>query len=191
MQTLTLVQFPQMEDGRFLVRLQEGDLDAIAQVYDRYRLSVCTFASRLLGDDAAAEDLVHDVFVVLPRVVHRYDPDRSFKGFLLGIAANQARHQVRAVARRRKMAERLSHEPLETAITPEQDVERRRLAHRLARGLDRLSLEQRTAFVLCEIEGNTSREAAEILDIAEATVRTRLFHARRKLRAWFGKGGLP
>ena len=48
--------------------------------------------------------------------------------------------------------------------------------------LDALPIEQRVAFVLCEVEDRTSREAAEIIGAPEGTVRTRLFHAKRKLR---------
>ena len=191
MPTLVLAEPTLVEDGHFLERVQAGDLEAIAEIYDRHHRALCTFASRLLGDDAAAEDLVHDVFVVLPKLVHKYSPDCSLRAFLLGIAANRARHHVRAAARRRKLAERFSQEPPPALQTPEQHVQRRRLADRLARALDRLSFEQRTAFVLCEIEGQSRREAAEILSVPEATVRTRLFHARKKLQSFLGKERLP
>ena len=52
----------------------------------------------------------------------------------------------------------------------------------LTRALDDLPLDQRVAFVLCEVEERTSREVAEIVGVPEATVRTRLFHAKKKLR---------
>ena len=54
----------------------------------------------------------------------------------------------------------------------------------------RLPIEQRVAFVLCEVEERTSREVAEIVGAPEATVRTRLFHAKRKLREELSKRGL-
>jgi RNA polymerase sigma-70 factor (ECF subfamily) len=53
----------------------------------------------------------------------------------------------------------------------------------------RNKLEQRIAFVLCEVEGYTSGEAAQIVDKSENTVRTRLFHAKRKLRTWLEQEG--
>ena len=53
---------------------------------------------------------------------------------------------------------------------------------RAARAMDALPLEQRTALVLCDLEDHTSAEAAAVLGVPEGTVRTRLFHARRKLR---------
>ena len=57
---------------------------------------------------------------------------------------------------------------------------------RAVRAMDELPIEQRTALVLCDLEDHTSTEAAAILGVPEGTVRTRLFHARRKLREALG-----
>ena len=65
---------------------------------------------------------------------------------------------------------------------PEQDAYRRELGRRLGRALDRLPHDQRVAFVLCGIEEMSSGEAAVVAAVPETTVRTRLFHARRRLR---------
>ena len=69
-------------------------------------------------------------------------------------------------------------------MAPGPDVEaaRRRLADRLSAALDLLAHDHRVAFVLCEVEQRTSVEVAAILDVPEGTVRSRVFHARRKLR---------
>jgi RNA polymerase sigma-70 factor (ECF subfamily) len=174
-----------------LDRVRQGDLDALAEVYDLHHRALCAFARRLLSDEAAAEDLVHDVFVLLPTVAHRVDPARSLRSFLVGIAANRARHYFRARARFSRMTERLAKEPVTAhAATPEQEAHRTRLARALSRALDTLSLEQRLAFVLCEIEGQGSREVAETLSVPEGTVRTRLFAARKKLREQLEKEGI-
>ncbi|HTQ05251.1 MAG TPA: RNA polymerase sigma factor [Polyangiaceae bacterium] len=173
----------------FVERLRRGEVEAVAAAYDEHHAALCSFAKRLLGDDAAAEDLVQDVFVVLPDVVHRFAPEAPLRSFLLGIAANRARHHVRARSRRRKFADRLELEPLEPVPDPEVLSERRRLADRLARALEALPLEQRTTFVLKEIEGYAAKEVADILSIPEATVRTRLFHARKRLRSFLDGGG--
>jgi RNA polymerase sigma-70 factor (ECF subfamily) len=170
-------------EATFLSRLRSGDLDAIAEVYDRHQEALCSFASRLLGERQAAEDLVHDVFVVLPEVVHRFEPGTSLRAFLLGVTANRARHYVRAAARRRRMTERFANEPMPRVADPEQHAQRKLLARKLANILDKLPHDQRVTFVLCDIDGNDSSEAAEILRIPQATVRTRLFYARQKVRA--------
>jgi RNA polymerase sigma-70 factor, ECF subfamily len=183
MSTLIWPREALLEEPHLLQRLRSGDLDAIAEVYDRHQTALCSFASRLLGESQAAEDLVHDVFVVLPDVVHRFEPGTSLRAFLLGVTANRAKHYVRAAARRRRMTERLALEPSPPPDDPEQHAHRKVLARVLARILDKLPLDQRTTFVLCDVECNSPCEVAEILGIPQATVRTRLFYARQKVRA--------
>ena len=168
----------------FIARICRRDLEALAAAYDAHHVALCSFAKRLLGDEHAAEDLVQDVFLVLPELAHRLGPTSSLRSFLLGIAANRAKHHARSRSRRRSFFARLEREPLAEVETPERVSERHYLATLLARALDTLPLEQRTTFVLKEIEGYAAKEVAEILDIPEATVRTRLFHARVRLRAF-------
>jgi RNA polymerase sigma-70 factor (ECF subfamily) len=73
--------------------------------------------------------------------------------------------------------------PVRSPTDPQQNAERTELARALQRALDELPLDQRVAFVLCEVEERTSREISTIVGAPEATVRTRLFHAKKKLRA--------
>lgn len=171
------------QEDELIERLRRGDNAAIAEVYDEHYASVRAFARRLTGDDAAAEDLVHDVFVTLPSAAQRFRGESSLKTFLVSIAVNHARHYVRAAARRRAMMEKLGCEPLPETPSPEREVSRAALAKALHCALDELPDAQRVAFVLCEVEERSAREAAEIMGVPEATARTRLFHAKQKLRA--------
>ncbi len=164
-------------------RLARGDGDAVAEAYDLHHESVRAFATKLLGDAAAAEDLVHDVFVSLPRVIRGYRRRSSLRTFLIGVAVNRARHHVRAAARRRRATDRLATLPRPDVEDPESRVQRAQLAAALAVALDRLPLRQRIAFVLCVMEERTSVEAAEIVGVSEGTIRSRLLYAKRKLRA--------
>jgi RNA polymerase sigma-70 factor (ECF subfamily) len=86
---------------------------------------------------------------------------------------------------------RLALEPESNGTDPEQLQRRKELASLLTRALDRLPLEQRVAFVLCEVEERTSREVAEITGVPEGTVRTRLHHAKKKLREELTLEGVP
>jgi RNA polymerase sigma-70 factor (ECF subfamily) len=172
------------EGPTLIERLRHGEPTAIGSVYDEHQGAIRGFAQRLLGDAATAEDLVHEVFVALPRAIRRYRGDASLRTFLISIAVNHARHHVRAAARRRAALERLSREPERTREPdPEHHARRRELAEALTKALDALPLEQRLAFVLCDVEERTSAEVARIVSAPEPTVRTRLFHARKKLRA--------
>lgn len=178
-----------VEPALSAAQLAECDLDSIALAYDRHHAAVWAFIRRLLGDGCAAEDVLHDVFVVLPSVIHRLQAGRSLRNFLLGIAANRARHVVRRAARERRILERFATEQEQVQEGPDIDLQQRRLANAIERALAQLTFDQRIVVVLCTVEGHESGQAAEILNIPEATVRTRLYYARQKLRALLTKEG--
>lgn len=162
----------------------------VRTAYAAHHETVRAFARRLVGDAAAAEDLVQETFVALPRAAARANVTEPPRELLLGICANHAKHHVRAAARRRAAMARFeaSTEQAE-ASGPESQAMRAELRQALQRALDALSLEHRVVVVLCEVEERSAVEVARILDIPEATVRTRLWNARRKLRAAFGEEG--
>jgi RNA polymerase sigma-70 factor, ECF subfamily len=171
--------------GDLVPRLQRGDRNAVDEAYRLHHAAVRGLARRLLGDSTAAEDIVHETFVTLPRAIRKFRGESSFRSFLLGVAVNHARRHVRSVMRRRRAMERLADRDSvgPTAVDGHAEVVRRQLADQLTLALDQLSFDQREAFVLCEVEQRTSVEVAEILRVPEGTVRTRVFHARKKLRA--------
>ncbi len=173
-------------DDELVARLRAGDRDAIEQAYVAHHAAIRGFARRLVGDPASAEDIVHEAFVALPRAIRRFRGEGSLRSFLIGVAINHSRRHVRSAMRRRRATERLAAQgevlPPPAAATPADDLARKRLASRLWSALDRLPIDQRVVFVLCEVEQRTSVEAAEIVGAPEGTVRTRLFHAKRKLR---------
>ena len=168
---------------QLVVRLQRADPSAVAEVYDAHHGAVRAFAKRLVGDAATAEDLVHEVFVSLPQVIRKFRGDAALRTFLISVAVNHARHYVRAAQRRRRALDAYGEVASHDSSDPEREARRKELAELLTRALDSLPIEQRVAFVLCEVEERTSSEAAKIVGAPETTVRTRLFHAKRKLRS--------
>lgn len=160
------------------------DADALARVYDAHHIAVRVLARRIVGDESIAEDLVHDTFVALPAAIRGFRGSSSLRTFVMGIAINRARKYIRAASRRRAAYARHAEQPAPAdAPAPDVALARRELAAALHRALDALPHDQRIAFVLCEIDELTSSAAAAIIGCPEQTVRTRLFHARRKLRA--------
>ena len=173
-----------------LSRLRAGDTHALGEVYDQHHEVVRAFASRLTGDAAIAEDLVHEVFVALPRVIKRFQGESTLRSFLTGVVINHARHHVRSASRRRAMLTKVGREPSPESPSPESSASGQAFLVVLNRALDSLPLEQRVAFVLCDVEERTAGEAAAIAGAPEATMRTRLFHARKKLRAALEQEGI-
>jgi RNA polymerase sigma-70 factor (ECF subfamily) len=170
------------------VRLADGERAAIDEVYRIHYEALRAFAHRLVGDAQTAEDIVHDVFVALPRAIRRFRGDSSLRTYLCAIALRCSYKHARSAHRRRSAMGRLADETLPAmAAAPDCALGRKQLAAVLYEVLDRLPRDQRIAFALCEIEQLSAGEAAAIVDAPEATVRTRLFHARRKLRELLAK----
>jgi RNA polymerase sigma-70 factor, ECF subfamily len=188
-----VVPFPTVvrDDEELIERLRKADPEVVALLYRRHHQKVRAFARRMLNDHAAAEDVVHDAFVALPKAAERFRMEARIDTFLLSIAVNLCRRQLRSSARGRRAVENLERrEPPAAIATPETAASRRELAAALERGLEELSTDHREVFVLCAVEERTSQEVGQILEIAEGTVRTRLFHARKQLRAFFEREGL-
>jgi RNA polymerase sigma-70 factor (ECF subfamily) len=180
-----------LDEAAILDGLCRQDLGALARAFDRWHQRVRVLARRLLSDAAAAEDVVQDAFTALPRAARRFRGDVNLETFLLAIAVKRVRHHRRGAARRQRALALLTRDEREPPRDPEQETYRRELGLRLGAALDRLPLPQRIAFVLCEIEELTSAQAASIAGVPEATVRTRLFHARRRLRDLLGPENVP
>lgn len=178
-----------LDDEALVFGLRQGDIGALAEAFDRWHQRVRVLARRLLSDAAAAEDLVQDVFEALPAAARRYRGEVELQTFLFGITVNRVRRHHRAAARRRRALARLAADHPGAAADPEHDAYSRELGRRLGAALDRLPLAQRVAFILCEVEELASAQAATIAAVPETTMRTRLFHARRRLRAWLTDGG--
>lgn len=181
--TTFMLMLENSSSEQLLERLRRAEPSAVREVYDAHSGAMRAFTTRMVGDPVVADDLVHEVFAKLPRAIGGFRQESSLRTFLLGIAANHARQHVRNAVRRRGVIALAAQEPAPAAPSnPEEHLRRRQLATLLTNALHKLSVEQRTAFVLCEVEQRTSREAATIERVPEATVRTRLHHAKKRLR---------
>lgn len=172
-------------------RLRRGEPAALAEAYDALHERVRRFATRLVGDATEAEDLVQETFLSLPGAIRSFREDAALETFVLGIAINHARHHVRAASRRRAAHARSNANGDDPPpSTPEERARRRELAEALTRALDELPFDQRVAVVLLEVEERTAAEAAAITGAPEATMRTRVFHAKKKLRELLHERGV-
>jgi len=172
-------------------RLRAGERSALAEAYDRHHQALRSFARRLLGEPEAAEDLVQEVFVRLPRTIRRFEGRSSLRSFLISVAVNECKHHVRSAIRYRRAKQRWGMQRVvEPPPGPAERQRQHEMAALLGRGLDALPIDQRMAFVLCAIEEHTSPEAARLLGVPEATVRSRLARAKKRLRAFVEAEGI-
>ncbi len=173
------------EDQWWLDALRRGDSAALTRLYREHHEPVRALVRRLVSQSSDVEDVLHEVFVAAPAAFKNYRGEGSVRSYLFSVAVFHVRRHLRATTRRRSWLERLHLvRVVDAPVLPDKHSERRQLADRLRRALDTLSFDHRAAVVLCEIEELSSVEAAEVLGVPEATVRTRIHYAKKKLRAY-------
>ena len=171
-------------DAELLRGIVEGDTAALGALYDRYAVDVWRTVNRVLVETSEAEDVVHAVFLNLPRLAASFDGRASCRPWLQGVAVRLAMRHRRGVGRFRRVLCSLAEIVAPNSSNdPERSASNREELAIFARALAGLSAKKRAAFVLADIEGFTSEEVARALEIPVATARTRLFHARRELDA--------
>ena len=177
-----------LSDEALLAACGTGDRAALGGLFDRFHVAVRRFVARLHAvDEQSRDDLVQSTFLELPRTASHFQGRSSVKSWILGVAANLARHQQRGERRRRLHQDRYASVPASAPDLPDVEVERRRLLQRVAAAMATLSHEQRVAFVLCDLEQVSGVEVARVLDVPEGTVWRRLHMARKAMRAALAK----
>jgi RNA polymerase sigma-70 factor (ECF subfamily) len=179
-------------DAELLSSVASGDLAALGELYDRYARDVWRAIRRSLDDGADVDDLVHATFVALPRIAASYDArGASCRSWLCGIGVRLALRHRRGTWRFRRMLGAFAQTIVGRSKShPELEASSREEVSRLEEALARLSDKKRAVFVLVELEGLSAEETAKVLEVPAATVRTRLFHARRELQAALERGGV-
>ena len=176
-------------DRAVLVRLANGDLDALEELYDRYKTMAYSIAYRITNDATAAEDVVQDAFVGAWRNAARYVEGRgSVKTWLLAIVHHRA---IDAVRRRRPTTELPDADlpPPEALRLPDvwADISATLDADTVQSALATLSDVQREAIELAYFGGLTQQEIAERTATPLGTVKSRmrlgLLAMRRHLEA--------
>ncbi len=174
-----------MRDEAELIRAAAaGDAGAFEALVVAKREQVVRTAYQVTGDLEDARDVAQAVFLTLWRALPRFDPARRFDTWVYRITVNAAIDHLRRRGPRGTL-QPLPPDPAVLAATDgaERALDRRELQRVFARLAAGLPPKQRAVFVLREIEGRDTAEIAEILGVAESTVRNHLLQARRALRA--------
>jgi RNA polymerase sigma-70 factor (ECF subfamily) len=161
-----------------------GDGGAAERLYDLYSSRIYGLGLVMLGNEAAAEDLVQDTFVKVWRNADRYDPARgSLDTWILLMARNLAIDSLRRRVLDARMVDRVKpRDESDPSAGPESMAETADLAERARRAMAGLSDGQRAALELAYFGGKTSAEVAELEGIPLGTAKTRIRTALLKLR---------
>jgi RNA polymerase sigma-70 factor (ECF subfamily) len=176
-------------DEALIARIAKGDKHALKLLYGRHHVKIYRFAVRLTNDEAAAEDVVSDVFLAVWRRAGRFEGRAQVSTWLFGIA----RHKVLSLLRAR------TNEPLDDEVaesiedpadTPEMSMQREQRRALVHDCLTQLSATHREIVDLVYYHGKKIEEAASLLGVPLNTVKTRMFYARKRIGELIAAKGL-
>ena len=176
-----------LTDRMTVLRLQNGDLSALGELYDRHRLMVYRTALAITNDEEMAADLLQDVFLRLNRFVKNIDTSRPLEPWLYRVTSNLAYTHIRKRKRWwraiQDMAEIIQRD---VGATSESLVEKREQNLGVRKAIASLPIAHRVVIALYYVNNQSIQEIAEILDIPLGTVKSRLYYGRRILKRKLG-----
>src|ERR1700687_2537542 len=184
-------------EAELIGRAAAGDADALEHIFARHSPVLYQTALRLVGTPEEAEDVVQEGMLNAFRNLRRFEGRSQFSTWLTRIVINAALMRLRSRRSRPVVSldEKLSAEDdatfadqfADAGPNPEQAYARGELRSILNRHLARLSPVLRSAFLLREVQGLSTQEAAESLGVSEGTLKARLHRAKRQLSNLFGR----
>ena len=184
---------PADTETSLVARAQAGDVGAFERLSGAYADRVFMLLLRLLGDRGEAEDVAQEVMLRAWQGIARFRGQSSYFTWLYRIAVNEANRALERRSRRPPGVAIGADElqlPAPAALEPSRQAEYNELRRALSQALAELPPPLRTAFVLRDVEGLPTREAAEIAGIGQAAFKSRLHQARLRVRAAVGDQAL-
>jgi RNA polymerase sigma-70 factor (ECF subfamily) len=167
-------------DAALIARVRAGDHKAFDSLVQAYMRKAFQLAFRVVGHREDAEDLVQEAFLAAFQYLDSFDAERPFGPWLMRIVMNRGANLRRSRTRRETEPET---DAVSTAPTALEESERAEAREMLNRALATLSERQRMIVTLFDVDGMTSTEIGEMLDLSPGTVRWHLHEARRTLRS--------
>jgi len=170
-----------LEDALLVLKMKQGNSDAVRRVYEKYKIDLLSLALALLHDVNTAEDVVHDTFLSFVESIDRFHLTGSLKGYLLTCVANRCRDKYR-------MNKNISLDDNNTASlslcmdNALQSVISSEELQRLRKAIAKLPYEQKEAVILHLQARKTFRQIAKMFGTSTSTVQSRYRYGISKLR---------
>jgi RNA polymerase sigma-70 factor (ECF subfamily) len=183
---VALEAFATLEDEEIAARVRAGDLPLFELLMRRYNQRLYRVARAIVKNDAEAEDVAQQAYVNAYVNLHQFEGRAKFSTWLTRITVHEALNRARKQARIAWPGEDAEEDPMERFASPALDPERQaassELGALLERAVDDLPESYRAVFVMRDVEGLSTAETAECLDLSEEAVKTRLHRAKAMLR---------
>ena len=177
------------DEASLIARIAAGDAVALRVLFARHYVRIYRFTRRLVRDGALAEELTNEVFLEIWRHAKSFQGTSSALTWMLSIAHHRAVSSLRK-RREEPWDDGAAYALADAADDPEVAAQKRDAGAILRRCLDALSPEHQGVVDLVYYHEMSVSEAAAILRIPENTVKTRLFHARKRLSELLRKAGI-
>ena len=181
---LVRIKYPKESDERLMRFIIRGDKKAFDEIYRRYAGPLKGYFKRMLWrDDEKAEDFVHDLFAKIIRKPDAFDTKRSFKTWVYTIACNMCKNEYKKQEVRKNTSlgfdQHYNISDEKTNLIKE--IEFNQFGEAFSEKLNELDAKHKEVFTLRHVEGLSIKEIAEIVQINEGTVKSRIFYATKQL----------
>ena len=173
-----------------LAALQSGDRSEFAKLVEKYSGKIYRLALKMLKNQQDAEDILQETFIKAYNALPDFEGRSKLSTWLYRIATNEALmflrrkypDQISVEAPFKEQEEAAPLQIIDWCCLPESELMSSEGRDKLEKSIDILTESLRVVFLLRDIEGLSTRETAEVLDISEGAVKTRLSRARLQLR---------
>jgi RNA polymerase sigma-70 factor (ECF subfamily) len=192
-----------LSDDALVARAKEKDFEAFETLVERYQDKVYRLAFRFMRNETEAKEIVQETLLSVWRKLDGFKGDSQFSSWLYRVTANAALMRLRTQRRHPEVStEELDPSFLDRggpaygqvtspgdnwARRPDDELQSDELRRQLQRAIDDLPEIYRTVFLIRDVDGFSTEETAEALDISVPTVKTRLHRARIALREAIGQ----
>lgn len=183
-----------LRDEELVVQAQAGDLEAFEQLFHRYKQKIANFVFQFVREHHLAEDVTQQVFIKVYQRLGQYKPTGKVASWIYRIAANQAKDELRKLKRRptvslssptgedpeggKELGDYLLSDERER---PDHLLREKELLEKIQKGLASMKPTYQEVILLCDYQGLSYDEAAEVMGITKTNVSAMLCRARKKL----------
>lgn len=179
-----------LDDHVLINAYLKGDQRAFEVLFKKYREHVARLVYSVVKNDSMVEDIVQEVFLLVYRHLHKFKQQAAFKTWIYRITVNEA---MRHLGRSKRWQQLPEGEPengnlpsslvtYKTSSSPERVLMTGEQKARVHRALDALKPHHKLILTLYYLEDLAVQEIAQVLEIPEGSVKSRLFYARESLR---------
>jgi RNA polymerase sigma-70 factor (ECF subfamily) len=171
-----------LEDKLLVLKCKHGNKEAMCRLYEKYKDYLLTLAKGLLGEQAEAEDVVHDVFVSFARTAGQFQLRGSLRAYLATCVSNLARDKIRARTRQAQVLDSMNP-AIQCLDNPAQSIIESEQLTQLRQALNQIPYEQRETVMLHLKGGMKFREISRLQGVSLSTTHGRYRYGMDKLRS--------